>query len=312
MKTYQLAVVIAIGFVVALMAASSGFGVGPFPTPPPSRAIFEQATLTFVLPSEEFRPFYLPLLMAEEEEWFSERNLDVEIAYADSERDALDMVVSGKAQFAFVSAETVIMARAEGVPVRAVMQVYKNNPLGIAITEDSPLIESLRGKRIGIPSDAPQFFVETLLTQYDLEEEVELAMLDHSIRESDVTKTVDAFKSGKVDAVMVWATDLPLLRKAGVDAEFLALSSHGLNFPSIALVVSDSFMEEQEEVLLRTLNPIAKGLKWTVFSPASAAKIMAQSAPYTYGDPEMTEPVARKVGELIMGGSETKSDIWGV
>ncbi|MFQ5999091.1 MAG: ABC transporter substrate-binding protein, partial [Candidatus Bathyarchaeia archaeon] len=248
---------------------------------------------------------------AEEEGWFSERNLDVTIVYADSEREALDMIASGKANFAFASAENVITARANGVPVRAVMQIYKNNPNGIAVTEGSATVEGLEGKRIGIPYDASEFYIQSLIAENNINDKVTLVTLDYSIRQPNPSEMADALNQ-QVDGIMLWATDVPLLKKEGVDAEFLSLSSYGLNYPSIALVVSDSFMEEQEEVMLRTLNPIAKGLKWTVFSEASATRVLSESAPATYGDHDVTVPVTRSVRELIMSGAETKSDVWGL
>lgn len=226
-------------------------------------------------------PYYAPLYLAKEYGYFEEEGLDVDFYYA-SAAEIVKNVAAGNVTFGFPNSDTVVMGRANDVPVRIIHTTYQTG-LGSVIFKASSGItgpEDLRGKTIAITSyGSPNYIqLQTIL------QSAGLSPSDVTIKIIGTGGIVNALATDQVDAIcfsMLRAYDL---EAQGVDVnEFRA--DDFLPGQGNVVITSDQFLAEHEDVcrafnraLDRSLSYILDGhideavdLAIANYSPGSAA-----------------------------------------
>ena len=80
-------------------------------------------------------PYYAPLYLAQEKEYFTEQGLDVEFYYS-AGADIVKNVGVGNVEFGFPNTDSVIVGRGAGIPVKVVHTTYQHE-LGATIFKPS-------------------------------------------------------------------------------------------------------------------------------------------------------------------------------
>lgn len=91
---------------------------------------------------------------------YRDANITVSFLEGGPAYDPIDAVVAGEAEFGVASADTLLLARAEGKPVRAVATVLRRSPVVLVSLADAGIIhpEQLVGKKVRMTSQiAPSF-----------------------------------------------------------------------------------------------------------------------------------------------------------
>lgn len=79
-------------------------------------------------------PYYAPMYIAKEKGYFKEQGLDVEFYYA-AAAEIVKNVATGNVQFGFPNADSVILAKSQGIPVKVVNTTYQHG-LGALIFQN--------------------------------------------------------------------------------------------------------------------------------------------------------------------------------
>jgi NitT/TauT family transport system substrate-binding protein len=235
-------------------------------------------------PDIQFAPFYV----ADERGYFAENGITVKFNHL-SESESVQLVGADEIQFAIVSGEQVILARAQGLPVVYVMAWWQDYPIAIASPVDSG-IESpadLVGKRVGFPGVYGASYVgyRALLSAAGIEEE--------AITLDPIGFTqAEALYEGKEDAVVVYANNEPVqLEARGFPvnvirvADFVHLTSNGL-------ITNEKTVAENPELIKGMIAAILRGVEDTIEDPDAAYEI---SKSYVEGLAQADETVLKGV-----------------
>jgi NitT/TauT family transport system substrate-binding protein len=242
------------------------------------------------IPSVQFTPFYV----AVEKGYYLEEGLDIEFNYS-FETDGVALVGAEELQFAVVSGEQVLLARAQELPVVYVMAWWQDYP--VAVTAKSELgvqtPADLAGKEIGLPGlfGASYIGLRALLNAGGLEEE-------DVILESIGFNQVEALVADQVEVAVVYANNEPIqLESMGYDidlvsvADYVALASNGL-------ITNETTITDNPDLVRGIVRATLKGVADTIENPEAAYLV---STKYVEGLDQTDEQVQMKILTTSIG-----------
>ncbi len=215
------------------------------------------------IPNIQFAHFYT----AQAQGYFKDAGLDVTFDY-NFENDVVQRVATGNGiQFALASADSILLARAQGVPVKAVMATSQAFPIAFisksTVTLKTPA--DLVGKKIGIPGrfGASYIGLKALLAAGNITED--------AVTISEIGfNQVPVLLQDNVDVISGYANNEPIqLAAQGTAVSVLRVA----DFAPIAsdhLIVSESYLQSNRPVVEKFVAALRKGME-TVKSDPSAA-----------------------------------------
>jgi len=217
------------------------------------------------IPNIQYAPFYV----AVDKGFFAEQGIEIDFDYS-YETDGVTLVGANELQFALVSGEQVLLARAQDLPVVYVYAWWQEYPVSIAALEQAGIENpsDLEDKKIGIPGlfGASYIGLRALLEAGGLDE-------------SDVTldsigfNQVEALISGQEDAVVVYLVNEPVqLRAMGYAIDEIAVADYA-QLASNGLITNETTIEEKPELIEKMINSFQKGLEYTIENPEEAFEI---------------------------------------
>lgn len=256
---------------------------GPLPAAPAAQEA-STATLTPVkvgvgyIPSVQFAPWYVGI----ERGFFAEEGLDVSLEYG-FENDYLKLVGTDELQFMVGSGDQVVLGRAQGLPVRYVMNWYSHYPVVIFAKAEAGIAapEALRGKRIGIPGP----FGASYVALRGILEGAGLAEADVQL-ESIGFAQIAALSEDKVDAAVDYAVNGPVvLALEGIETTQIGLDAY-LAIPANGLVTNDRTIAEQPDLVRRMVRALAKSVQHAIDNPDEAFALSLAAVPEAGGENE--------------------------
>src|SRR5688572_24306952 len=223
------------------------------------------------IPNIQFAPFYVAI----EKGYFREAGIDLEMDYK-FETDGVALVGAGDLQFAVVSGEQVLLARAQGLPVTYVAAWYQQYPVSVVAKSELGVLvpQDLKGKKIGLPGLFGANYVGLRALLFEAE-----------MSESDVTldsigfNQVELLATGEQDVVVGYTANEPIqLRARGVPvtevrvADYVQLASNGI-------LASEKIISEDPDLVRAFVSAFLKGLADTIANPEEAFKLSESYIP---------------------------------
>ena len=243
-------------FTLFLLAAC-----GPKPTPSLTHI---RLSLGYI-PNIQFAPLYV----AAQKGYFADAGVEIEFAYMD-ENQAAALVGANDLQFAVVSGEQVLLARAQGLPVVYVAAWYQKYPVSVIAKSDQGITtpSDLRGKTIGLPGPFGANYIG-------------LRALLHAggLSESDVTldsigyTQVEALAAGREQAVSVYTANEPVqLRAQGYDLTELRVADY-VQLASNGLITNETTAAGNPDLVRGMVAALLQGLSDSIADPEAAYQI---------------------------------------
>lgn len=215
------------------------------------------------IPNIQFAHLY----MAQTKGYFADAGLDVTFDY-NFENDVVQRIATNNGiQFALASADSVLLARAQGLPVKAVMATSQEFPVAFISKDTTPITSpaDLVGKTIGIPGrfGASYIGLQAILRAGNISE------AEVSIQEIGFNQ-VPALLTDKVQVISGYANNEPIqLRASGTAVSVLRIADV-TPLASDHVIVSESYLNANRDVVAKFTAALQKGMNDVAANPEAA------------------------------------------
>jgi NitT/TauT family transport system substrate-binding protein len=225
-------------------------------------------------------------IYAEDQGFFSKKNLKVNVKEGGPERNAIREIELGHAQFGVASADQVIRAVAKGSPMVVIAQLFQVNPLHWIYRSNNMKIEKLmdlKGKIVGITFGGnDENIMRTLMAKANITE--------NDITVFSVRYDLTPFYQKKAD---VWPCYLnsqgvilkQKLNKEGEQVAFINPADYGVKFVANSVITSAQILEKNPDMVKRFVGALMEGWKASL-EPANEKKAMITLRKYEKGTAE--------------------------
>ncbi len=264
--------------VVMLSLALSACGTQPAATP--VNLVHIKLPVGYI-PNVQFAPLYVAI----DKGYFKNEGIEIEFDYS-IETDAVSLVGANNLQFAVVSGEQVLLARAQGLPVVYVCAWYQQYPVAVVSKVDQGIktAADLKGKKIGLPGLFGANYIG-----------LDAILFSAGLTEKDVTldsigfNQVAALAADKDQAVSVYTTNEPVqLRAQGIQLNEIRVADT-VQLASNGLITNEQTMAKNPDLVQRMTKAFLKGLADTIANPDEAYNISKKYVPNLGKQDEATQ-----------------------
>jgi NitT/TauT family transport system substrate-binding protein len=240
----------------------------PTATPAPLREI--RLPMGYI-PSVQYANFYL----ADARGYFAQEGLRVTFDYS-FETNGVQLVGAGELPFAVVSAEQVLLARAQGLPVVYVMAWFQEFPVAVVSPVEAEIMtpQDLRGKRIGVPTlDGANFVgLQALLAATGIRtDEVTISAIGFN--------QVEALSAGQVEAVVVYSNNEPIrLAAQGQALNVIEVSDH-VHLSANGIITNEDTVANEPDLIRAFVRALTHGTQDVLADPDAAFVVAKQVVP---------------------------------
>lgn len=247
---------------------------------PTSKPLNEVSVVMGYIPNVQFAPFFV----ADEKGYFAQEGIKVNYNWG-FEFDGVKLVGANQADFAIVTGDQVLQARAQNIPLVYVANWYNAFPISVASLADKNIKtpQELVGKKVGLPGlfGASYTAWRALLYTQKISED--------QVRAENIGFTqVQALTQGTVDAAVVYANNEPVqLQLAGKQVneirtwEYAKLVGNGV-------ATNEATLKNRPEIARGFVRALLRGVQDTMDNPEQALAVVTKRVPEAGGENSAT------------------------
>ncbi|MQY44256.1 ABC transporter ATP-binding protein [Epibacterium sp. SM1969] len=221
-------------------------------------------------------PDHGPIIIAQENGYFADQNLEVEIIPPADPADPPKLAAAGKADLAISYQPQLHLQVAEGLPLKRVGTLVATPLNCLLVLEDGPIkeIADLEGKKIGFSvAGVEEALLGTVLGTHGVDyESIELVNVNWSLSPS--------LMSGQVDAVIGAYRNFELnqMEIEGVEGRCFYIEEEGIpSYDELIYVANPELMDEDK--LRRFMAATEKATQYIVNHPEESWEIFSATSP---------------------------------
>lgn len=225
--------------------------------------------------------FWTPLMVAENQGYFADEGLDLQIEEADGSGFVTQQLISGGTDFGFSGAASAVVAAEKDENLR-VMMCYPASNIFIIVTpegSDVASVADLRGKTLGITEagGGEEPIVNAALASAGLQANSDVTLLPIG---GAGPQSLNALQDGTVDAYATSFADLATFTAAG--NKFTDITPESLDIvPGDCMLTTKAALEDpaKREVAVKIARAFTMGAAFTNANPAAALDIVCKVVP---------------------------------
>jgi NitT/TauT family transport system substrate-binding protein len=272
-------------------AAQPTAGTTSSPAPAPSATAGGLPTSVILampyIPNIQFAPYYV----AKARGYYSEAGIDVTFDYQ-YETDSVQRVALGTAQFGLASGDSVLLARAQGLPIVTVATNSQRSPIVLFSKADLNIKTpaDLKGKSVGIPGRFGASYLGLLALLYANT----MSENDLNIQEVGFAQ-LQALSEDKIQVASGYGNNEPIqLRQQGMQVNVIKVSDF-YDLISDGLLTNETLIREQPTLVRGFVQATLRGMQDVINDPDAAFSLSLAEIPELKGADSATQQLQRQV-----------------
>ncbi len=235
---------------------------------------------------------------AKAEGFYADEGLDVTIEQGNGSANTAQLVASGQAGVAYADAVAVSQLVAKGAPMKVVATVYQSNPNEVLALKKTGIesFADLKGHTVGVPAGSSQTTMLPLLLDANDMTEADLDLIN-----MPPASMVPALLTGQVDAILGSMDSYRIqLESQGAELTGFEFASNGVPTVSTSMFASQSYIDENPEILKKFIAASLKGWSFALDNPEKAVADVKEVFPDV--DPELVKAELAAITSLFCSG----------
>ncbi len=245
------------------------------------------------IPNVQFAPYYVAI----EKGYFAAEGIEIELDYK-FETDGVKLVAAGELPFAVVSGEQVVLARAQGLPVKYFAQWYRKFPVAVFSLKSKNIVnpQDLKGKTVGVPG----FFGATYVGWKAFANANGLSDNDVKLEEIGFTQAA-AVQQEKVDAAVGYIVNEPIvLEQNGFEVNTFFVGET-VDMVANGLMTNDQTIQENPQLVRGMARALLRGVQDAIANPDEAMQVSTKYVEGLKADDATQKKVLLATIDLLKG-----------
>lgn len=212
--------------------------------------------------------------------YYDREGLDVDIQRGYGAADSIKRLAAGESKFAFGDIGSLVLARAQGVPVKAIAVIYAKSPYVLWLRQDANIEKptDLAGKNIGAPAGSA---VRALFPAFASKVGLDPAKVNWVT--VDAAGLYPLLFSKRADAIVDYEVGWPTISgraaEAGIALKPMKFADYGFNLYSNAIMVTDETAKTNPDLVRRFVKASLDGMRAAFKDPGAAGRLMTKTFP---------------------------------
>jgi NitT/TauT family transport system substrate-binding protein len=262
--------------------------------------------LTYLFPAPPMLPAFGPIQLAKGKGYFAAAGIDVDYAVGRGGVDVAKQVGAGNAALGGMLADSPILVRANGVPVKAIAVFGGMGFMQLVVREDSGIEKpaDLKGKTITVMS----FQDTTFYALLGVLASVGLSQGDVDIQAAGPTGVWEFVATGKAAGMAGVPDWIPPVQAAGVKVRILPTDGF---FPHMAQAIgaSDQIIKEKPDLVRRFVKAALRGMQDIMDDPDKAGDDFVKFVPEWKGKESNVKAVFKYYATLVYPGQKVLGEV---